>query len=274
MISYMTKTLLLGSAVLAVTGCATHPMNPLITDAQTRLSTAYSDKATAERGQADLANADSALHAAADEWQHGDRTKSDHQLTMAQTYLDIADTRGQQAKVELDTARLRTQAQLAVKDRQLEGKDRQIAGKNQQLADKNQELANAQDQLRDYNMKITELGSTMVLQDVSFESSKASLLPGGINRLQPLINYLRVSPQTRVRIEGNTDNVGGATYNQQLSLDRANSVKATLTAANIDADRIETMGSGFSKPVASNKTVSGREANRRVEITLLKQPGV
>jgi outer membrane protein OmpA-like peptidoglycan-associated protein len=282
------RALLIGVAVAALTACATAQPNQGIVDAQARLSSAYNDKLTAERGQGDLASAKSALRLAEDDWSHGEKDKTNHQLTMATTFLDLAETRGRQAGVEQDTVRLTNEAQLASKNRQIAGRDRQIAerdqqiasqgqqlsSQDQQLASKDRQLADAREQLRDYDMKTTELGSTMVLQDVSFESGKSDLLAGGTNRLQPLINYLRLSPTTRVRIEGYTDNVGGADFNQKLSLDRANSVKATLTAGSIDGGRIETIGSGLEKPVATNKTVSGRQSNRRVEITLLKQPGV
>jgi outer membrane protein OmpA-like peptidoglycan-associated protein len=282
------KIVLLSTAFFSLAACATMEPSPQIADTQGRLAADYNDKAIAERGQGDLANAKTALELAQAEWTKGDHEKSDHQLTMARTYLDLAETRGQQAKVEQATARLTGQAQLADKNAQIAGqnqlladKNAQIDGQNQQLANQDQALANkdraladAQAQLRDYDMKTSELGSTMVLQDVAFETGKFQLLAGGVNRLQPLINYLRLSPNTRVRIDGFTDNVGGAAYNQELSLNRANSVRDTLIAAGIDAGRIETSGSGLSKPVASNKTEAGRQSNRRVEITLLKQPGV
>ncbi len=271
---------LLGTAFLTLSACAAIAPNPHIADAQGRLSAAYNDKETAERGQGDLANAKLALQNAQAEWTRGDTEKSDHQLMMGQTYLSLAETRGQQAKVEADNTRLTglsqladKNQQLAAKDQQIAGKDQVIAGKNNQLATKNQQLAQAQDQLRDYNMTVNDLGSTMVLQDVSFETGKSQLLSGGVNRLQPLINYLRLSPNTQVRIEGYTDNVGGAAYNQQLSLDRANAVKAILSSGGIGNDRISTFGSGLNKPVATNDSVAGRQSNRRVEITLLKQPG-
>lgn len=289
------KVLLTGVALAALSACASVEPNQNIVDAQARLSSAYNDKMTAERGQGDLANAKSSLGSAQTDWSNGEKERSNHELNMATTYLDLAETRGRQASVERDTMRLNQQAQiagknatiaaqsdaiagqtaaLAAKDQQIASQDTQIASRDTQIAAKDAELSEARDHLREYDMTTTDLGSTMVLQDVSFETGKSDLLPGGVNRLQALINYLRLSPNTRVRIEGYTDSVGGASYNQQLSLARANAVKGILSGANIDGGRIDTFGSGLDKPVASNATVSGRQANRRVEITLLKQPGV
>jgi len=269
-----------GSAVLVLGACSSIQPNTNIADAQSRLSSDYNDKEIADRGQGDLASAKTSLQRAQLEWADGDREKSSHSLMMSKTYLDLAETRGQEAKVEEDNTRLAELAQtagknqeLAAKDQELQGKDRIIAGKNDQLADKTEQLAQAEDQLRDSHMINTDLGSTMVLQDVSFETGKSQLLSGGVNRLQPLIRYLLLSPATHVRIEGYTDNIGGAAYNQQLSLERANAVEAILLSGGVSVDRISTIGSGLNKPVTTNDTSAGRQSNRRVEITLLKQPG-
>ena len=284
----LARLLLLGGALSVLSACASVPPNQGIMDAQTRLSAASNDKLTAERGQGDLANARTALGSASADWAHGDRDRADHQLSMATTYLDLAETRGRQAGVEQETARLSSDAQMAGKNRTIAVRDRQIANRDELVAAQNHEIASqsrtlasrdadlaaARAQLAQSDMKVSELGSTMVLQDVSFETGKSVLLPGGVNRLQPLINYLRLSPDTRVRIEGFTDSVGGTAYNQQLSLDRANSVRAMLTSAGIDGARIDTLGSGLDKPLATNGTPSGRQSNRRVEITLLKVSGI
>ena len=274
------------AAVAALSACATIQPNQGIADAQARLSGDYNNKMIAERGQGDLANAKSALDSAQSNWASGEKEHSDHQLMMAVTYMDLAETRGRQAFLEQDTVRLTNMAQLASKNQTIERKDKQIserdeeitsqdqrlAAQNQQITSKSEQLSNAQQQLLEYHMKVTSMGSTMVLQDVSFETGRSNLLAGGLNRLQPLINYLHLSPETRVRIEGYTDNVGGSDYNQKLSLARADAVKAAMTNANIDPGRIDTLGSGFNKPVATNASESGRQANRRVEITLLKEP--
>jgi outer membrane protein OmpA-like peptidoglycan-associated protein len=270
----LSTPIMIGTVFLAISACSTIAPNQGIADAQSRLTSDYNDKKIAERGQGDLANAKDAILMAQNDWAKGDKEKSNHQLFMAQTYLDLAETRGEQAKIEAQNTILISQGQMAGTNRTIAGQNQQLSELSNKLDAKNLELKQAKDKLRDYNMQTTELGSTMVLQDVSFETGRSVLMSGGVNRLQPLINYLRLSPDSRVRIEGYTDSVGGADYNMKLSLARANSVKSILTGANIDASRIETYGSGLDKPVATNSTVSGRQSNRRVEITLLKQPGL
>ena len=65
-------------------------------------------------------------------------------------------------------------------------------------------------------------------------------------------------------MNGHASSDGSRAYNQKLSEKRANAVKAALVAGGIDGTRISTQGFGEDQPVQSNKTLKGREANRRV----------
>lgn len=76
----------------------------------------------------------------------------------------------------------------------------------------------------------------------------------------------------KIVIEGHTDDQGSALVNQRLSEARANAAAAILIEAGIAQDRIEAVGYGPTRPVASNNTDMGRQANRRVEIRLLPLP--
>ena len=76
-----------------------------------------------------------------------------------------------------------------------------------------------------------------------------------------------------VTIEGHTDSSGDAAFNQQLSEQRAEAVKAEVVANGGNPDKIKTIGYGESKPIADNSTREGRAQNRRVEIKVeLDQP--
>jgi outer membrane protein OmpA-like peptidoglycan-associated protein len=143
---------------------------------------------------------------------------------------------------------------------------------NAQAATQKAELhmADMRKQLAIYNLTFNDRGATLVLQDVMFDTDSAHMREGAVNRLSPLLTYLRSSPTTSVRIEGHTDSTGTSAHNDALSLDRANAVARALENGGQAANTIQTEGYGQSKPVASNDTVSGREQNRRVEITLLK----
>lgn len=84
--------------------------------------------------------------------------------------------------------------------------------------------------------------------------------------LDKVVAILRAKADWKITIEGHTDAVGSAEYNQQLSERRANAVKSYLVAAGIAPSRLKAMGFGFSKPIASNDTTLGRAQNRRVEL--------
>jgi outer membrane protein OmpA-like peptidoglycan-associated protein len=72
----------------------------------------------------------------------------------------------------------------------------------------------------------------------------------------------------RMLVEGHTDNVGSARYNEQLSLRRAETVAQQLVAVGLKDSAIERRGLGFAKPVADNATPEGRAQNRRVVVTV------
>jgi outer membrane protein OmpA-like peptidoglycan-associated protein len=72
-----------------------------------------------------------------------------------------------------------------------------------------------------------------------------------------------------IRVEGHTDDQGLFEYNLRLSERRADSVRRYLVDRGVAAERLEAMGYGESRPIASNKSARGREMNRRVEFTII-----
>ena len=73
-------------------------------------------------------------------------------------------------------------------------------------------------------------------------------------------------PETATTVEGHTDSVGNATYNQKLSERRAGAVRdALVNQYGVEANRINAVGYGKTRPVADNATEAGRAVNRRVE---------
>lgn len=95
----------------------------------------------------------------------------------------------------------------------------------------------------------------------SFELSEDA--KGILDKLIPVIEDVQ---STKLKIIGHTDNIGGKSYNDNLSLNRAKSVASYLSAGGIDRNSIIEQGKGFSQPVADNTTEQGRAKNRRVEI--------
>jgi len=69
-----------------------------------------------------------------------------------------------------------------------------------------------------------------------------------------------------VEIQGHTDNVGKAVYNQILSEKRAGSVMEYLAKKGIHRAKLSYKGYGLKRPIATNRTPEGRAKNRRVEL--------
>lgn len=102
--------------------------------------------------------------------------------------------------------------------------------------------------------------------DAYFGFDNATLNGAGKNALDEEIAKLRRVQVDSIVAIGHTDSVGPESYNQKLSMQRANSAKEYLVSKGIPASLIEVRGMGESQPVASNSTRAGRAQNRRVEV--------
>jgi outer membrane protein OmpA-like peptidoglycan-associated protein len=113
-------------------------------------------------------------------------------------------------------------------------------------------------------------GFKVILPDTMFEPSKSTLKPTASAKLNPIAAVLLAHPSVEFLVEGYTDDRGAADVNMQLSEERGRAVGDFLTSAGVAAERFKVTGYGPANPVASNKTLKGRAANRRVEIIILK----
>ena len=120
-------------------------------------------------------------------------------------------------------------------------------------------------------VSVTRNGDNIVLNmpnNVTFDSSSATLKPAGANTLTGVAMVLKEYPKTAVNVAGYTDSTGGAELNKKLSQQRADSVASSLITQGVDAARLRIVGMGPANPIASNSTAEGKAQNRRVEITL------
>ena len=80
---------------------------------------------------------------------------------------------------------------------------------------------------------------------------------------------MKTNPSLKIELGGHTDNVGSDQSNNELSLNRVNSVVDYLKEKGIPTTRMVGKGYGALKPIADNSTTKGRKENRRVEFTVL-----
>jgi outer membrane protein OmpA-like peptidoglycan-associated protein len=112
----------------------------------------------------------------------------------------------------------------------------------------------------------TERGLVVNMGDVLFDTGSFTLRQLAREKLARLSGIVLNYPGLKLEAEGHTDNVGGEAFNRKLSEQRAGAVRDYLLSQGIPADQITSSGKAFSMPVADNKTATGRQQNRRVEL--------
>lgn len=112
---------------------------------------------------------------------------------------------------------------------------------------------------------------TYTLENVFFDTGKATLRNESYKALNVLVEAMKVKPALVIEIGGHTDDVGTPESNMALSQGRADAVKAYLVKNGISATRVLSKGYGQTHPVASNESESGRQKNRRTEVKIIKE---
>lgn len=102
--------------------------------------------------------------------------------------------------------------------------------------------------------------------DVHFATNAADILPESQPVLDGAAALLKAHPDWKIAVEGHTDSTGDAASNRILSGKRAQSVMAALIQRGVQAARLSAAGFGPDRPIADNRTESGRAQNRRVEL--------
>lgn len=165
----------------------------------------------------------------------------------------------------------RANAKLALQGQAIENQDVQIAEERQRREDAEKKLAQAMTDLSKFaSVKQETRGMVITLSGgVLFASAKSELLPAAELKLNSVAEALtQQDPDSKIVVEGHTDSQGGASYNQDLSQRRAETVRAHLVSRGIAADRVTAQGFGPTRSIADNKSAEGRANNRRVEIVV------
>ena len=111
-------------------------------------------------------------------------------------------------------------------------------------------------------------GLIVNMSDVLFDTGKYSLKPGAREKLAKVAGILLAYPGLNIEVDGYTDNVGGDEMNQQLSENRARSVRDYLVQQGVATNSVSAKGFGNTLPVATNDNAAGRQQNRRVELVV------
>lgn len=124
-----------------------------------------------------------------------------------------------------------------------------------------------------YKPDYTQTAETVMASgewNINFETASATISGSSETTLESIYNLLIQAEDTKLKLEGHTDNTGSTNTNYDLSQRRAQSVVNFLRGKGIPQSRFQTViGKGEDEPVADNNTAAGRAKNRRVVITLL-----
>ena len=116
----------------------------------------------------------------------------------------------------------------------------------------------------------------LMLRGINFDFDKSNIKPQAAAVLDEAVRMMKERPNMKVMIEGHTDSKGTDAYNQKLSERRAQAVFSYFVAKGISASRMQTIGYGETRPIASNTNPNGsdnpegRAINRRVELKVMK----
>lgn len=101
----------------------------------------------------------------------------------------------------------------------------------------------------------------------SFEIGYAELKFGPVPVLDSIVRHFKHTTHT-FEVAGHTADNTSSSYNLEISTRRAESVVGYMNFRGIDRTRMSAIGCGASAPIATNTTATGRELNRRVEVSV------
>jgi outer membrane protein OmpA-like peptidoglycan-associated protein len=253
------------ASVLA--GCASTSMRSAgAIDARARLTQLQSDPALANRAPLAMQAADAAVRVA--ERPGADSNLETYRVYMADRKIAIARAEAETRLAEDERPELRAQsekARLDARTRELDRSQNQTA-----LADSEgaQHAAELQRQIDLLQARVAGSNLVVTLGDSQFSNDGTVPEDDSSDDLSRLVAFLDQYPDSTASITGYTDNTGTDDEDQARSQRSADSVMSYLIGRGISPDRLSASGMGDSSPVASNESASGRQQNRRVEVTI------
>lgn len=277
-------------AALGLTvGCAAAQPSAQLQEARQAYQTAASGPA-AHYAPAKLVNAKKQLAEAERAFDDDPGSeKEQHEAYLAERYARLAEASGELEKAK-DEQRKGRERYVELQNKALSGAQQQLAQAKGNLSSTEAELQAereareaAEQRASEALNKIDQIATVKRGQDetritlsgtVLFRSGESDLLTTAQYKLRQVADALKAqADDVRLIIEGHTDAQGSESMNQQLSLQRAQSVKQYLESEGVAPEKLEAVGKGESEPLASNDTPEGRANNRRVEIVIIPGAG-
>lgn len=116
---------------------------------------------------------------------------------------------------------------------------------------------------------LEQIVAVSAARKITFDPGSANIAGGSISVVDDIAEILRKCADLRIEIAGYTDSQGREEMNQRLSQQRAQSVLSALRMRRVPTSSFQAVGYGEANPIADNETEEGREANRRIEFSLI-----
>lgn len=116
---------------------------------------------------------------------------------------------------------------------------------------------------------VAQIGTVTARTKITFDPGSDTISGAGMGAIDEIAEILRACAELRLRIAGYTDSQGRDESNLALSQSRAEAVLTALRARRVPVGAFEAVGFGEADPIADNATEAGREANRRIEFSLI-----
>ena len=268
-----------------------NPQNDLIAQRQAELD-AYERELTSDvQARAEIQrHHEAAIAVATQQRQQAEATAQQYRAEVEQAHQaaqaaqqEAAQTQQQLQAAQQQAAQQQQQLSQQVQQQQSEAeKARQAAQTAQaELERTREELAKRDAEARQLRMQ-TELARIAATKQESrglvvtlpsgifFDSGKSTLKSGAKKTLDRIARQLTGDSAIKVAVEGHTDSTGSAEKNKALSEKRAQAVRDYLVSKGVPEAQITAEGKGESEPIATNKTVAGRQQNRRVELVITR----
>lgn len=288
------KFVMASALALILTACASTPPTPDGAVAvREKLTALQNNPNLSDRARVEIREAEQAVRLAETPVPEKEAALAEHRVYMAERKVGIAEAaatknyaeaqrenlaeareeaRLRARTLEADRARASASRSEAEARRAREAAEEARLDQAQTRAQSAREAEELQERIADLEAEATERGLVLTLGDVLFATGSAKLQSDTNTKLDKVVEFLNEYPERNVVIEGHTDDVGEASYNQLLSQQRADAVRAYFSQQGISSYRINTRGLGESQPVASNDNPTGRQQNRRVEIIIENAP--
>jgi len=116
---------------------------------------------------------------------------------------------------------------------------------------------------------VEQINTVLAARKITFDPGSAEIAEDARATVERIAELLRTCVEVKMEIGGYTDSQGREEMNQGLSQSRAEAVKNALAARRVSVAQLSAIGYGEERPIATNETEDGREANRRIEFRLV-----